>query len=159
MPYIATTERANTLISTAERLTNERDVDGILDVFHPEATWKCVIDGVILMARGHNEILQNWRLLCEFLSERDITVRKRVLLAHGESIVSTWDGTGPRGARPGGIECWTVNPEGAVIDQTLMGFLDPLPAHQLRARARFLRSQPGAALAMARLTARYGFAS
>lgn len=118
-----------------------------------------MIDGVTLSARGHAEILQNWRLLCGFLDARDIVVRKRVLLAAEDQIVSSWKGVGRRGAEPHGVEYWALGPDGTVVDQTLMGFLDPLPAHRIRARARFFRAQPGAALALARLSIRNGVAS
>ncbi len=81
-PASTLTERATAFVAEAERMTNERDVDGIREVFAPDGRWTATIDGLLLRAEGIDEIHRGWGTMCRFMAAR------RMLLAHPLTAVA-----------------------------------------------------------------------
>ncbi|GAA2625798.1 DUF1348 family protein [Actinomadura fulvescens] len=137
-------------VAEAERMTNQRDVDAIRGVFASDGRWRCVIDGLETHDTGMEAIADRWRLLCRFMADRDLVVRKELLAATDDQIINRWHGRAKGGARPTGIEVWRFDSGGLVTEQLLMGFLDPRPETSPAVMLGLLVSQPGTALTFAR---------
>lgn len=150
-PARRTPPRPEDFVAKAQRVTNERDVDSVLDVFAPTATWTTVIDGLVITARGHDEIRARWRLMCRFMAARGLLVEKRLVTADDEVIVNEWTGSlaGRTSAR--GIETWRFDEHGRVTDQHLYGFLNTGPDTGVLPSMRMLAAYPVTALTFARL--------
>ncbi|NYJ02949.1 ketosteroid isomerase-like protein [Nocardioides thalensis] len=141
---------AQAFVAEAERMTNQRDVDGIRDVFAEDGHQVAVLDGILIESRGIDEIHSAWRTMCAFMERRAMFVEKSLVAADRTTIVNEWTGTvaGRRSAR--GIEVWRRGEDGRVVDQRLYGFLDPRPESSPVAGLRMLASHPLTALALAR---------
>lgn len=144
------TDRATAFVAEAERMTNERDVDGIRTVFAPDGRQTATIDGLVIMARGIDEIHQRWAVMCRFMTTRQMIVAKTLVTADEHTIVNEWTGTmaGRECAR--GIEVWQLNDAGRVFDQRLYGFLDARPDTSPVQNLRMLVAHPQTAAAFAR---------
>lgn len=141
---------AHEFVAEAERMTNERDVDGIRDVFAADGQQIVVLDGLLMESRGIDEIHAAWRTMCAFMERRAMFVEKSLVAADRTTIVNEWVGTvaGRRSAR--GIEVWHRDEEGRVVDQRLYGFLDARPERSPVAGLRMLVSHPLTTLALGR---------
>lgn len=145
---------ATAFVAEAERMTNERDVDGIRNVFATDAHWTATLDGLVVEADGLDAIEQSWAVMCRFMQRRAMFVEKTLALADAGTIVNEWVGTvgGRAGAR--GIEVWVRDQSGLVVDQRLYGFLDARPETSPIANLRMLVAHPltAAAFTRARVT-------
>ncbi|MDX2971314.1 nuclear transport factor 2 family protein [Kribbella solani] len=142
-------EDATRFVAEAQRMTNERDADGIRQVFAPDARWDATLDGLIIHADGIDEICRGWATMCRFMAKRGLYVEKTLVAVDGSTIVNEWRGViaGRAGAR--GIEVWQRNDLGLVTDQHLYGFLDARPDSSLVQNLRMLVAHPRTALAFA----------
>jgi len=145
------TERATAFVAEAERMTNERDVDGIRHVFASAGHQIATLDGLLIEASGIDEIHRAWGTMCAFMEKRQMYVEKTLVAADANTIVNEWTGTvaGKRSAR--GIEVWTLDEEGLVADQHLYGFLDARPESSPVQSLRMLAAHPLTAIAFARV--------
>ena len=141
---------AAAFVGEAERMTNERDVAGIRDVFAPDGRWVATLDGLLIEADGVDEIERSWGVMCAFMEQRRMYVTKQLVAADATTIVNEW--TGEIGGRPSarGIEVWVRDAHGRVVDQRLYGFLDARPDSSPVQNARMLVAHPLTALAFAR---------
>jgi len=141
---------AAAFVAEAERMTNERDVDGIRDVFASDGHWTAVLDGTVIESNGIDEILRDWALLCAVMDRRRMIVAKTLVISDTTTIVNEWVGTinGRDAAR--GIEVWVRDQDGMVIDQRLYGFTDVRPDSSPVQNLRMLASHPLTALAFVR---------
>jgi hypothetical protein len=147
-------ERAKAFVAEAERMTNERDVDGIRAVFAPGGRWTSTIDGTVISAQGIDEIHRRWGAMCRFMAVRRMSVNKSLVTADLHTIVNEWIGevAGRRSAR--GIEVWQLDEDGRVTDQRLYGFLDARPDADPLQNVRMLIAHPRTAIAAARTKGR-----
>jgi len=145
---------ATAFVAEAERMTNERDVDGIRTVFAGDARQTATLDGLLIEANGIDEIHRAWGTMCAFMDKRQMYVEKTLVTADDTTIVNEWVGTvaGRRTAR--GIEVWKLDDAGLVVDQRLYGFLDARPESSPVQNARMLLAHPITAVAFARVRAR-----
>jgi hypothetical protein len=143
-------ERATAFVAEAERMTNERDIDGIRTVFAPDGHWSATMDGIVITAHGLDEIHEGWAAMCRFMEARNMIVAKSLVVADENTIVNEW--TGSVAGRPNarGIEVWQLDENGRVADQRLYGFLDARPDSSLVSNLRMLLAHPLSALAFAR---------
>ncbi|WP_265445464.1 DUF1348 family protein [Flexivirga meconopsidis] len=137
-------------VAEAERMTNERDVESIGNIFASDARWRCVIDGLATEDRGLVAIAQRWRLLCGFMSDRGLLVEKELVAVGENRVVNRWQGRTRGRARPMGTEIWTFNSAGLVEDQLLTGFLNPRSETSPAVLLGLAASQPVTALTFAR---------
>ena len=154
MPTPTLTDRALAFVAEAERMTNERDVDGVRSVFSHDAHQVATLDGLLIDARGIDEIHQAWGTMCAFMEARRMFVSKTLVAADSNTIVNEWVGevAGRHSAR--GIEVWELNGEGLVVEQRLYGFLDARPESSVVQNLRMLVAHPLTALGYARARAR-----
>ncbi|GAA1674202.1 hypothetical protein GCM10009745_16540 [Kribbella yunnanensis] len=146
--------RATAFVAEAERMTNERDVDGIRTVFAANGHQTATLDGLIIEANGIDEIHRAWRTMCAFMAKRQMFVTKTLATADETTIVNEWIGTvaGKQSAR--GIEVWKLDDAGLVVDQHLYGFLDARPETSPVQNLRMLLAHPLSAIAFARVRGR-----
>ena len=146
--------QATAFVAEAERMTNERDVDGIRTVFAAEGHQTAILDGLLLDANGLEEIHRAWATMCAFMDKRQMYVEKTLVTADESTIVNEWVGTvaGKRTAR--GIEVWKLDRAGLVTDQRLFGFLDARLETSVVQRLRMLVAHPLTAVAFGRARAR-----
>lgn len=137
-------------VAEAERMTNERDVDGVRDVYAPDAHWTTVLDGTVIESHGIDEIHRDWGLLCAVMDRRGMFVRKHVVAADGNTIVNEWAGTVGGRSGPRGIEVWVRDDAGRVIKQHLYAFGDARPDSSAVQQLRMLIAHPLTAWAHAR---------
>lgn len=145
---------ATDFVAEAERMTNERDVDGVRDVFSEDAHQIATLDGLLIEARGIDEIHRAWGKMCAFMAARRMFVSKTLVTADSSTIVNEWVGevAGRRTAR--GIEVWKLNEAGLVVEQRLYGFLDARPESSLVQNLRMLVAHPFTAVGYARARSR-----
>jgi hypothetical protein len=151
VPHHRPPARPEEFVAEAERMTNERDVDGIRTVFAPTATWSSTIDGMVVSARGIDEIHARWDLMCRFMQARALSVHKTLVTSDDDTIVNEWTGSlgGRTAAR--GIEVWTFDRDGLVSDQRLYGFLNTRSDRNVLQSLRMLAAYPLTAVTFARL--------
>lgn len=144
-------ERAAAFVAEAERMTNERDVDGVRDVFAPDGHQTATLDGLLIEANGVDEVHRAWGTMCAFMEKRRMFVTKTLVAADETTIVNEWVGTiaGKPSAR--GIEVWELDDAGLVVDQRLYGFLDARPESSPVQNLRMLVAHPLTAVAFARV--------
>lgn len=143
-------DRARAFVAEAQRLTNERDVDGIRHVFAPGAHQAAILDGILLESDGIDEIHRRWRTMCAFMERRRMYVEKTLVTADLSTIVNEWVGTVAEKSTARGIEVWNLDANGLVTDQRLYGFLDARPETSQVQNLRMLISHPANVLAFAR---------
>ena len=143
-------ERATAFVAEAERMTNERDIDGIRTVFAPDGHQSATIDGLVIDARGLDEIHQAWGAMCRFMAARNMLVAKTLVTADEHTIVNEWTGTVAGRPNARGIEVWQLDEYGRVREQRLYGFLDARPESSPVSSLRMLAAHPLSALAFAR---------
>lgn len=141
---------ATAFVAEAERMTNERDVDGIRAIVGDDVHQLAIFDGMVIEARGRDEIHQAWGRMCAFMDARRMFVSKSVVTADENTIVNEW--TGEVAGRPGvrGIEVWKFDAAGLVSEHRLYGFLDPRPETSVVQSLRMLLAHPGTALGYAK---------
>lgn len=154
MPTPTLTDRARAFVAEAERMTNERDVDGIREVFAANGRQTATIDGLLIRADGIDEVQQGWAAMCRFMAAREMYVAKTLVTADEHVIVNEWTGrvAGRESAR--GIEVWQLDADGKVVDQRLYGFLDARPESSPIQNLRMLVAHPRTAVAFARTRGR-----
>jgi hypothetical protein len=147
---------ATAFVAEAERMTNERDVDGVRTVFTHDGHQTATLDGLLIEANGIDEIHRAWDTMCAFMEKRQMYVEKTLVTADETTIVNEWVGTvaGKRTAR--GIEVWKLDDAGRVVDQRLYGFLDARPESSFAQNLRMLLAHPITAVAFARVRSRRG---
>jgi hypothetical protein len=104
-------------VAEAQRITNERDVDAVLDVYSADATWTTVMDGLVITAHGHDEIHTRWGVMCRFMAARRLVVDKQLVTADERTIVNEWTGSLAGKTTARGIEVWRFDEHGRVEDQ------------------------------------------
>ena len=141
--------KATAFVAEAERMTNDRDVDGVRTVFNADSHQTAVLDGLIIEAYGIDEIHRAWGTMCAFMEMREMYVEKKLVTADKTTIVNEWVGSvaGKKTAR--GIEVWKLDRSGLVVDQRLYGFLDPRPESSPVQNLRMLVAHPLTAVAFA----------
>jgi hypothetical protein len=147
-------DNAIAFVAEAERMTNERDVDGIRDVFAPDGHQVATLDGLLIEANGIDEIHRAWATMCAFMERRRVSVSKTLVMADATTIVNEWVGTVAGRASARGIEVWQLDEGGLVVDQRLYGFLDARPESSPVQALRMLTSHPLTAAAFARARGR-----
>ncbi|EFV14960.1 nuclear transport factor 2 family protein [Segniliparus rugosus] len=144
-------------VAEAERMTNARDIAAIRPIFGPEATWTSVIDGIVMTAAGHDEILRKWEVMCRFMDLREMFVRKTLVASGADVVVNEW--TGVVAGRPNarGVEVWHFDASGRVDRQQLYGYLNTGPETGVARNARMFATSPitAAAFAFARLSVKF----
>ena len=147
-------ESATAFVAEAERMTNERDVDGIRAVVSEDAHQIATLDGLLIEARGRDEIHRAWGTMCAFMEARRMFVTKTLVTADEATIVNEWTGevAGRETAR--GIEVWKLDGDGLVVEQRLYGFLDARPESSPVQNLRMLVAHPLTALGYARARSR-----
>jgi len=142
---------ATAFVAEAERMTNERDVDGIRTVFAADGHQTATLDGLLIEANGIDEIHRAWGTMCAFMDKRQMYVDKTLVTADATTIVNEWVGTvaGKQSAR--GIEVWKLDDAGLVVDQRLYGFLDARPESSPVQNLRMLVAHPLTAVAFSRV--------
>ena len=147
-------ESATAFVAEAERMTNERDVDGIRAVVSEDAHQVATLDGLLIEARGRDEIHRAWGTMCAFMEARRMFVTKTLVTADEATIVNEWTGevAGRQTAR--GIEVWKLDGDGLVVEQRLYGFLDARPESSVVQNLRMLVAHPLTALGYARARSR-----
>jgi hypothetical protein len=145
---------ATAFVAEAERMTNQRDVDGVRAVFSEDAHQIATLDGLLIEARGIDEIHKAWGRMCAFMEARRMFVSKTLVAADSNTIVNEWVGevAGRHSAR--GIEVWELNDVGLVVEQRLYGFLDARPESSLVQNLRMLVAHPLTALGYTRARVR-----
>jgi len=143
-------DHAQAFVREAERMTNERDIDGIRNVFAVDGRWTITIDGTVINARGVDEIHRSWAALCRFMDARRMVVAKTLVSADDRTIVNEWTGKVAGRSNARGIEVWQLDEHGKVTDQRLYGFLDSRPDSSALQSVRMLAAHPRTALAFAR---------
>jgi len=135
-------DSATDFVAEAERMTNERDVDGVHAVFSHDAHQIATLDGLLIEARGIDEIHRAWGTMCAFMEARRMFVSKTLVAADANTIVNEWVGevAGKHSAR--GIEVWEFNEAGLVVEQRLYGFLDARPDSSVVQNLRMLVAHP-----------------
>jgi len=143
-------DSATAFVAEAERMTNERDVDGVRGVFSHDAHQIATLDGLLIDARGIDEIHKAWGTMCAFMAARRMFVSKTLVAADSNTIVNEWVGevAGRHSAR--GIEVWELNDAGLVVEQRLYGFLDARPESSVVQNLRMLVAHPLTAVGYAR---------
>jgi nuclear transport factor 2 (NTF2) superfamily protein len=138
-------------VAEAQRMTNERDVDAARSVFAPTAEWRTTIDGMVISARGVDEIVARWRVICRFMAARNLLVTKTLVTADDDTIVNEW--TGGLGGRTTahGIEVWKFDEAGLVTSQRLYGFLNTGSDTSAVQSMRMLLAYPLTAATFARI--------
>lgn len=144
-------DHPHAFVFEAERMTNERDIEGIRKVFAVDGRWTLTIDGTVISAHGVDEIHQVWATLCRFMDARRIFVAKSLVTADDRTIVNEWTDRVAGRSRARGIEVWQLNERSKVTDQRLYGFLDPRPDSSTLQILRTLAAHPRTALAFARI--------
>lgn len=144
-------DRPEDFVADAQRITNERDVDAVLDVFAPTATWTTVMDGLVITARGHAEIHARWGLMCRFMQARGLLVEKELVTSDDRTIVNEWTGSLAGRTEARGIEVWRFDDLGRVEEQHLYGFLNTGADTAVLPSLRMLASYPLTALTFGRL--------
>jgi hypothetical protein len=145
---------ATAFVAEAERMTNQRDVDGVRTVFSADAHQTATLDGLLIEARGIDEIHRAWATMCAFMEARRMYVSKTLVTADSTTIVNEWVGEIAGRATARGIEVWELNEAGLVVDQRLYGFLDARPESSLVQNLRMLVAHPLTAVGYARARAR-----
>lgn len=145
---------AAAFVKEAERMTNERDVDGIRAVVSEDAHQIATLDGLLIEAHGRDEIHRAWGTMCAFMEARRMFVTKTLVTADATTIVNEWTGevAGRQTAR--GIEVWKLDDDGLVVEQRLYGFLDARPESSPVQNLRMLVAHPLTALGYARARSR-----
>lgn len=138
-------------VAEAERMTNERDVEGVRTVYAPDATWVSTIDGIVMTAHGIEEIVTRWGLMCRFMQARRMYVHKQLVTSDDRTIVNEWTGSLRDRTAARGIEVWRFDDDGRVHDQHLYGFLNTGPDTGTLPGLRMLASYPLTALTFGRL--------
>lgn len=147
-------QSATAFVAEAERMTNERDVDGIRAVVSEDAHQIATLDGLLIEAHGRVEIHRAWGTMCAFMEARRMFVTKTLVTADATTIVNEWTGeiAGRQTAR--GIEVWKLDDDGLVVEQRLYGFLDARPESSPVQNLRMLVAHPLTALGYARARSR-----
>ncbi len=147
-------QSATAFVAEAERMTNERDVDGIRAVVSEDAHQIATLDGLLIEAHGRDEIHRAWGTMCAFMEARRMFVTKTLVTADATTIVNEWTGevAGRQTAR--GIEVWKLDDDGLVVEQRLYGFLDARPESSPVQNLRMLVAHPLTALGYARARSR-----
>jgi ketosteroid isomerase-like protein len=147
-------QSATAFVAEAERMTNERDVDGIRAVVSEDAHQIATLDGLLIEAHGRDEIHRAWGTMCAFMEARRMFVTKTLVTADKTTIVNEWTGevAGRRTAR--GIEVWKLDDDGLVVEQRLYGFLDARPDSSPVQNLRMLVAHPLTAIGYARARSR-----
>lgn len=145
---------ATAFVAEAERMTNERDVDGVRAVFSNDAHQVATLDGLLIDAHGIDEIHRAWGTMCAFMERRRMFVSKTLVAADSNTIVNEWVGevSGRHSAR--GIEVWELDGTGLVVEQRLYGFLDARPDSSVVQNLRMLVAHPLTALGYTRARVR-----
>ena len=143
-------DSATDFVAEAERMTNERDVDGVRTVFRADAHQTATLDGLVIDAHGIDEIHKAWGTMCAFMAARRMFVSKTLVAADANTIVNEWVGevAGKHTAR--GIEVWELDDDGLVVEQRLYGFLDARPESSVVQNLRMLVAHPLTAVGYAR---------
>ena len=147
-------QSATAFVAEAERMTNERDVDGIRAVVSEDAHQIATLDGLLIEAHGRDEIHRAWGTMCAFMEARRMFVTKTLVTADATTIVNEWTGeiAGRQTAR--GIEVWKLDDDGLVVEQRLYGFLDARPESSPVQNLRRRGAHPLTALGYARARSR-----
>lgn len=140
-------------VAEAKRITNERDVAAISDVFAEDGSWTTVFNGLDKTVVGHDDIRARWQFICRFMTARRMRVAKQLVVCDSHTIVNEWTGTMGTRTEVRGIEIWQFSADGFVNSQRLYGFLNVGPEGNLGLNLRMLGAYPvtAAALGWARL--------
>ena len=140
---------AHAFVADAQRITNERDVEAVRAVFAPDARQTVVLDGIVMTPHGVDEIVEQWRMTCDFMARRRLFVTKNVLSADGTTIVNDWTGRMGRRATPTGVEVWRFDENGLVSDHRLFCYLNVRDDRSVLQQLRLLLAYPVTALTYA----------
>lgn len=128
-------------VAAAERLTNTRDLDGIVATYTDDAVLESITDGAREVHRGREAIRAAWSTYLELMRRGGFALSKRLLAADGEWITNSWYGT-MAGSDAYGLEAWRFGPDGRVSQHLLHSFLNVRPSDDPVARLRLLATYP-----------------
>lgn len=155
-PPHARREGALAFVRAAELASNTYDASGAAALYAPGATLEVIINGVHDRHRGQAAISAAWLSYFQTLRAPGFQLSKRLVAVDEQSIVTEWSGgpAGRCGAR--GLELWTFDRAGLVVEHRMLTFLDVQPASSALGRLRLgmarLRAAPF--VARTRITAR-----
>lgn len=116
-------EDAAAFVESVERATNGYLTDVIFEIFAEDARVVTITDGGRDEHVGVVDIHRAWVTDCATFKAHRFKVEKLLIAATEDTIVNDWRG-GPNGRREGcGIEVWTFDHEGKVIQQRLYSYL------------------------------------
>jgi len=143
-------------VAAAEKITNERDVEGAAAVYAEDATFEMVTDGVLERYRGRDQIAASWRAVLAALGRRRFSVAKELIAASDGVVVNGWQGSLGGRADGRGIEVWRFDAAGQVREHRLYSYLSVRPATSWPGRLRFALTAPRTAVTLLREQRRAG---
>jgi hypothetical protein len=137
-------------VRDAERMTNEGDVESTVSIYAEDATLESITDGAHERHHGVAAIRRAWRVYTAALTSRRFRIGKTLIVAADGVIVNEWQGTIAGTTKTRGIERWTFDADGRVIDHVMYTFLAVRPSTSAVQRLRMLLAYPRTAVAFAR---------
>ncbi|MGH3715831.1 MAG: nuclear transport factor 2 family protein [Micromonosporaceae bacterium] len=104
--------------ATAERMTNTRDLDGVIAGYSDDAVLESITDGAREVHRGRDELRAAWSAYFAVMRQSGFRLTKQLLAADDEWITNSWHGT-MAGAAAYGLQAWRFGPDGHVISHLL----------------------------------------
>jgi hypothetical protein len=146
-------------VRDAERMTNEGDVESTMAIYADDATLEAITDGAHERHHGVDAIHRAWRVYMASLTSRRFRIAKTLIVAADGVIVNEWEGTIAGSTKTRGIERWSFDADGKVVDHVMYTFLAVRPSTSAVQRLRMLLAYPRTAAAFARNQAAVGAAS
>ena len=137
-------------VAEAERITNERDVDGAAAAYAEDARLETITDGAAESYGGREEIRRAWAGYLSAMEARGFVLRKRLVSVGGDTIVNEWEGTLGGRTHARGVEWWRFGDDERVIEHVLLSFLNVRPSSSPLARLRLASLYPATALSFLR---------
>jgi hypothetical protein len=143
-------------IMNNQRITNERDIDGWLALYAPDAAIDYITNGAHDRVEGIDAIERSARALGTVFLKYGLRVEKNFVCATDSIIVNTWTGGFEGRSSQFGVEIWTLRGH-LVARQEQYMFLEVQSSRSLKAQLRLLLAgEPRVMLSLAREAARAG---
>jgi nuclear transport factor 2 (NTF2) superfamily protein len=132
-------------VAEAERAINDRDAAAVASVY---------AEGALVeyeeVHTGGAEIGRFWERYLADLAARDLSVRKTLTTASGDTIAGKWEGIVGGRTESKGVEYWRFDGKGLVYEHRMYGHLAAEPPEGPLQRLRSAWAQPAAAFALLR---------
>lgn len=126
-------------VANNERITNEGDLEGWLNLYAPDAVFESITDGASDRVQGIDALRVVTARLVALCKRHRLRVEKRFVAAMGDVIVNAWTGGFNGRDRQFGVEIWTLR-ESKVIRHEQYTFLDVRGSASATAKFRALFS-------------------